>query len=113
MLSKKSPTEVQNIISTWKTARLPKRFEYQPNFDKFQWRLEHEHGISHFSVFLKNKNSLDTLIAIFVNSLPKGFSWQNIEKSDISTLSGNSWKLQAAALKEIAPFIESAMSLSL
>ena len=43
-----------------------------------------------FSVFLKNKNSLETLIAIFVNSSPKSFSWQNIEKSEISILSGNS-----------------------
>ena len=46
-----------------------------------------------FPVFLKNKNSLETLIAFFINSLPKGFSWQNIEKSDISILSANFSKI--------------------
>ena len=52
-----------------------------------------------FVGFLKIKNSLASFSLIFENSSPKGFSWQNMEKSVFSVLKMNSWYLQSLGLK--------------
>ena len=51
-----------------------------------------------FVVFLKMKNSQASFSLIFENSLPKGFSWQNMKKSVISVLKINSRYLQSPGL---------------
>ena len=54
-----------------------------------------------FVGFLKIKNSPTSFSLIFENSLPKGFSWQNMKKSVISVLKINSRYLQSPALKRL------------
>ena len=52
-----------------------------------------------FVGFLKNENSLESSSLIFENSSPKGFSWQNMKKSDSSVLKANSRYLESPFLK--------------
>ena len=52
-----------------------------------------------FVGFLKNENSLESFSLIFENSSPKGFSWQNMKKSDSSVLEANSRYLESPFLK--------------
>ena len=49
--------------------------------------------------FSKNEKSLKSFIVIFVNSSLKGFSRQNMRKSEISVLTASCRYSQAAALK--------------
>ena len=51
-----------------------------------------------FVGFLKIKNSRTSFSHFFENSLPKGFSWQNMKKSVISVLKINSRYLQSPGL---------------
>ena len=52
-----------------------------------------------FVGFLKNENYLESFSLIFENSSPKGFSWQNMKKSDSSVLEANSRYLESPFLK--------------
>ena len=52
-----------------------------------------------FVRFVKNENSLESFSLIFENSSPKGFSWQNMKKSDSSVLEVNSRYLESPFLK--------------
>ena len=52
-----------------------------------------------FVGFLKNEYSLESFSLIFENSSPKGFSWQNMKKSDSSVLEVNSRYLESHLLK--------------
>ena len=56
-------------------------------------------SISLFGGFLENENSLETLIVIFENVSPKGFSWLKMKCFEISVLTANSRYLQTAAPK--------------
>ena len=47
----------------------------------------------------RKRKSLESFIVIFVNSFLKGFSWQNMRKSEISVLTASSRYSQSAALK--------------
>ena len=51
-----------------------------------------------FVGFLKNENSLESFSLILENSSPKGFSWQNMKKSDSSVLEANSRYLESPFL---------------
>ena len=57
-------------------------------------------SISLFAGFLEKENSLETLIVIFENVSPKGFSWLKMKYFEISVLTANSRYLQTAALKK-------------
>ena len=56
-------------------------------------------SISIFRGFLEKENPLDTLIVIFENVSPKGFSWLKMKYFEISVLTANSPCLQTGALK--------------
>ena len=59
-------------------------------------------SISLFGGFLEKGNPLETLIVIFENVSPKGFSWLKMKYFEISVLTANHARyLQTAALKEI------------
>ena len=47
-------------------------------------------SISLFSGFLEKGNPLETLIVIFENISPKGFSWLKLKYFEISALTANS-----------------------
>ena len=57
-------------------------------------------SISLFGGFLEKGNPLETLIVIFENVSPKGFSWLKMKYFEISVLTANSRYLQTAALKK-------------
>ena len=57
-------------------------------------------SISLFGGFLEKENPLETLIVIFENVSPKGFSWLKMKYFEISVLTANSRYLQTAALKK-------------
>ena len=52
-----------------------------------------------FGGFLEKENPLETLIVIFENVSPKGFSWLKMKYFEISVLTANSRYLPTAALK--------------
>ena len=56
-------------------------------------------NISLFGGHLEKQNSLETLVVIFENISPKGFSWLKMKYFEISVLTANSRYLQTAALK--------------
>ena len=57
-----------------------------------------------FGGFLEKENPLETLIVIFENVSPKGFSWLKMKYFEISVLTANSRYLPTAALKiKLAP----------
>ena len=58
-----------------------------------------------FVGFLKNENSLESFSLIFENSSPKGFSWQNMKKSDSSVLEANSRYLESPFLNRVKEVI--------
>ena len=55
-------------------------------------------SISLFASFLEKENSLETLIVIFKDVLPKSFFWLIMKNFEISVLTGY---LQTAALKPL------------
>ena len=57
-------------------------------------------SISLFGGFLVKEHPLETLIVIFENVSPKGFSWLKMKYFEISVLTANSRYLQTAALKK-------------
>ena len=50
-------------------------------------------SISLFGGFLENENSLETLIVIFENVSPKGFSWLKMKYFEISVLTATALKV--------------------
>ena len=59
-------------------------------------------SISLFGGFLEKGNPLETLIVIFENVSPKGFSWQKMKYLEISVLKANSPILETFRIRQTA-----------